>query len=222
MDQLSVSRETLRRVYDDINRSNRLLGGNRITIDAVRQVVRDFPQESYTILDVGCGDGEMLRRLVLWARKHGIEVICTGVDLNERALELAREKSKDFPEINYLQQDVLHLDPDLPCDILLCTLTMHHFSDRQIPVFLNRFVHLAKIGVIVNDLQRSVLAYVLFRAFSLIFIKTKMARNDGKTSIKSGFTLKGLRAFSRNIPERRHRIKWKWAFRYVWVLSPKV
>lgn len=222
MDDLFVPLDTLGKVYDDINRSNRLLGGNRITLNAVKQMVADYPQESYTVFDVGCGDGEMLRQLVLWARRHKVQLYCTGIDLNEKSLAIARGKSGDFPEIRYVKQDVLHLGAELSCDILLCTLTMHHFSDGQIPIFLRRFVEMAKIGVLINDLQRSRLAYVLFKLFSLIFIRTKIAKGDGTISIKSGFTRKELKAFSRSLPEKRHVIQWKWAFRYLWAIMHKV
>lgn len=222
MDDPLVEDEVLKRVFEDINRSNRLLSGNSVTISSVAKLVLDYPQESYTILDMGCGDGTMLRTLVLWARKRGIKFDCIGIDLSKKGLEIAREMSHHFPEIRYLEQDILQLNPsDLHCDILLCTLTMHHFLNEQIPVFLEKFGKLAHIAVVINDLQRSVLAYYLFKVFSLIFVNTEIAKHDGLISIQSGFTKSELIAFSRNLPLIAHDIKWKWAFRYVWVMRTK-
>ena len=96
---------------------------------------------------------------------------------------------------------------------------MHHFSNEQIPIFLSQFTNLAKIGVIINDLQRSALAYYLFKGFSAIFIKTKIAKHDGLISIKSGFKKKDLITFSKDLSHSAHTINWKWAFRYVWVMQ---
>lgn len=222
MDDPLVEDKVLKKVFEDINRTNRLLSGNNVTIGSTAKLVADYPQESYTILDVGCGDGTMLRKLVLWARKRGIKMKCIGVDLSEKGLAIAKEMSLHFPEIRYLKQDILKLDPNnLHCDILLCTLTMHHFLNEQIPVFLEKFEKLAHIAVVINDLQRSVMAYYLFKLFSFIFVRTKIAKHDGLISIQSGFRKPELIDFSRNLPLIAHDIKWKWAFRYVWVMRTK-
>ncbi len=212
--------EVLVEVLKDINRSNRMLGGNRITIKEVERLVRAYPKESYTIVDMGCGDGAILREVALRFRKLGVLVKLIGVDLSEKTLDIAKKASFKFPEIHFLQKDILDMKTtDLDCDIMLCTLTMHHFEDGQIPIFLEKFAKLASIGVVINDLHRSYLACYLFKAFRLIFIKTKIAKYDGLLSIKSGFTKKELVDFSRRLPNVRHTIHWKWAFRYVWVIE---
>ena len=220
MDDPKVSGKMLARVLEDINRANRLLKGNKPTIEAVDRLFQEYPKESYTILDVGCGDGTMLREVVKWGRNKGYELDCIGVDLSEKALRIAVKKSVDFPEIRYELQDILEdtLGVNFGCDILLCSLTMHHLYDEHIPPFLNRFTKLARIGVVINDLQRSVFAYYLFKMFSIIFIKTKIARHDGLVSIQSGFTKEELTRFSKKITNAQHHIQWKWAFRYVWVM----
>jgi 2-polyprenyl-3-methyl-5-hydroxy-6-metoxy-1,4-benzoquinol methylase len=219
MDDPDIKKDLLHDVLRDVNKVNYLLGGNRITIRAMAKLISTHPQENYHILDVGCGDGSMLRKAALYCRKHGIRASLTGIDLSEQALVIAREKSKAFNEICYLRQDILSLpQSNLACDIILCTLTMHHFHSSQIPIFLKSFTEKAAIGVVVNDLQRSGLAYYLFNAFSTIFIRTAMARRDGLISIKSGFTRGELRSFADELGMVRHSIDWKWAFRYLWIM----
>lgn len=223
MDNPNVDKLVLKSVFKDINRSNRLLGGSQSTIKALASVIETHPRESYTIVDMGSGDGETLRQVVLWARKKELHIKCFGIDLSEKGLQIAIELSSDFPEIQYIKRDILSLhDDEITCDILLCSLTMHHFSNNQIPTFLERFSQLARVAVIINDLERSVLAFYLFKAFSTIFIKTEIAKNDGAISIKSGFTKAELCTFSENITTMNHVIQWKWAFRYIWVMTPKM
>lgn len=220
MDDPAVGTEDLMEVFRDINRSNRMLGGNHITVKGVEDLVSAHPRESYTIVDMGCGDGAILREVALRCRKQGIKARLIGVDLSEKAIGIAENACAGFPEICFLRKDILDMKTtDLDCDILLCTLTMHHFTDAQIPIFLEKFTKLASIGVVINDLHRSYLACYLFKAFRLIFIKTKIAKYDGLLSIQSGFTKKELVGFSRELPNLRHTIRWKWAFRYVWVIE---
>lgn len=222
MDNYEGSREELEIVLSDITRVNRILGGNTITVDAVFRLIEENYQKSYTILDMGCAEGNMLRVLTKKARKLNIKLNLIGVDLNADALAIARDASTNFPEIEYYEKDILSDDfSNLDIDIVITTLTMHHFIDTNVLKFTQQFIKLASIGIVINDLQRSVLAYYLFKVFSLIFIKTKVAKIDGLISISKGFREQDLHAFASALPDVAHTIKWKWAFRYVWVIRKK-
>ncbi|MDC6388405.1 methyltransferase domain-containing protein [Maribacter sp. PR1] len=218
LDDFQGTSKQLKTVLEDINRVNRLLGGNVITVDAVFRLIKENEQKSYTILDVGCGDGNMLRQIAIKARKRSISLKLIGLELSDGSLNIARQKSTHFPEIQYLNQDVFTLDK-LDVDIVLTTLTLHHFRQEDIPQFVGRFAKMANLGVIINDLHRSGLAYYLFRAFSIFFIKTHTARSDGLTSITRGFKRKELQQFATNLPGTVHEISWKWAFRYQWIIK---
>jgi 2-polyprenyl-3-methyl-5-hydroxy-6-metoxy-1,4-benzoquinol methylase len=219
MDDPDMDAEKYREAYIDINKCNQLLGGYGITINSVLKLIRATPKESYTIIDMGCGDGEMLRKLSKALRKEGIAVALIGIDLRDDVLEIARSKSKGYSDIEFKKQDILTLDKGIGCDILLCTLTMHHFTDEQIKIFTKKFYELASIGVVINDLERNILSYQLFKLFSFFFIKTSIAKTDGLISISKGFRKQELIDFAKNIPNVIHVIKWKWAFRYVWVMQ---
>ena len=218
LDEFKGSQKELETVLKDINRVNQLLGGIHITSDAVFRMIKKKNKKTYTILDLGCSDGDMLRKLALRARKGKIPMNFIGLDLNPDALAIAKDKSKAFPEICYLNQDVFTLEA-IEVDIVITTLTLHHFTNAQIPVFLERFINMAHIGVIINDLHRSRLAYSLFKVFSIIFIKTSTAKHDGLISILKGFKKKELQAFSDLLPGIQYQISWKWAFRFLWILT---
>ncbi|NHF60015.1 methyltransferase domain-containing protein [Flavobacteriaceae bacterium TP-CH-4] len=222
MDNFKGSIESLEEVLQDINKVNRILGGNQITISAVARLMKQHPRDSYTIMDVGCADGTMLRAIARYCRKKDIKADFVGIDLNGDALVLAEAASSDFPEIRYLKQDVLELEKlDLNCDILVTTLMTHHFTNTQLEILLAQFARLADMAVVNNDLHRSRLAFYLFKAFSAVFIKTETARIDGLISIRKGFKKRDLVALSKKLPQMLHHIQWKWAFRYVWIMQPK-
>ncbi|MFD2585546.1 methyltransferase domain-containing protein [Croceitalea marina] len=220
MDNPELGVQELKEVFKDINRVNAVLGGSKISIDGLHELLKSSSYQSYTILDMGCGDGYMLREAALFLRKQDIKAELIGMDLRQDILSIAKEASKDFPEISYVKQDVLALNPEkFQCDVLLCTLTMHHFNNDEISVFLDKFISISRLGVVINDLQRSRLACYLFKVFRFFFLKTKIAKKDGLTSIKSGFLKSELQQFAKKIPNVIHRIEWKWAFRYVWIMQ---
>jgi len=222
MDTFSGTTDELATILNDINSVNKLLGGYGITLSAVFTLLTLKKKESYTILDMGCAEGSMLRKVALEARKRSIKVHLIGLDFNPKALELAARYSAEFPEIKYMQADILTADfSDIPIDVVMTTLTLHHFDDSGVVQFVNKFNDLAKLGVVINDLERSPIAYYLFQVFSFFFIKTEIAKKDGLLSIRRAFKKKELMGYAGHVKNATHHIQWKWAFRYVWVLKKK-
>ncbi|MEO9513303.1 MAG: methyltransferase domain-containing protein [Flavobacteriaceae bacterium] len=219
MDNPNMEFEVLAAAYKDINRCNNLLGGIAITRKAVWSLVKLDISKSYTILDMGCGDGTMLREISRFLSKNSVSHHMIGIDLRDDVLRIARENSAEFHNLEFRKMDILKADASLSCDILINTLTMHHFEADRIEAFLNKFISLAKVGVVINDLQRSKLAYYLFWVFGFFFIRTGVAKHDGLVSIRKGFRKHELLALSKKIPIVMHKIQWKWAFRYVWIMK---
>ena len=219
MDDPSLDLENLRNAFTDINKINKVLLGNKITLDAVYKLVQKNPQVSYNIVDMGCGDGNMLRILALFLRKKGIKAKLIGIDLSEKGLQIARENSTEFHEITYLCQDILHLDPtDLNCDILLCTLVLHHFSTAQIYTFIHQFAKLSNIATVINDLRRSIVSHYLFKFCRSLFLKSYVAKHDGLLSIDSAFKKSDLFLYINQLQAYTHHISTKFLFRYLWVI----
>ena len=164
MDTFKGTTGELDTILQDINRVNKCLGGYAITLNAVFELLTDNTKKSYTILDMGCAEGTMLRKLAIEARRRKVSLNLVGVDLNKQALELARIYSKDFPEINFMECDILTTDfTHLKIDVVMTTLTLHHFTDNGVVKFVNQFNTMASLGVVINDLQRSRLAFYLFK-----------------------------------------------------------
>src|SRR5690606_28611858 len=132
-----------------------------------------------------------------YLNKKGYRAKWLGIDFNGNILEYAKRKSKDYPNIEFREVDVLLDDNLIPnCDIALFTLFMHHFNNENIEDLLKTVLSKTKIGLVVNDLQRNKMAFNLFKIVSKLFLKTKTAEHDGLVSIARGFRKSELEAIS--------------------------
>ena len=221
MDDFSMDNDGLVTALDDIARINQLLGGNSVTLEGVKTLIKDFPKDkTITIMDFGCGSGDMLRMLSKFGKENNLNFQLIGIDANEATIRHAEKCSEEFENITYLAEDIFLYDfSKYNIDIALITLTLHHFKDDEILKIMRVILNLVKKGIVVNDLQRSKLAYRLFQAIIYIFRLEKMTAEDGLISILRGFKREDLEKFSTELGLKKCSIKWKWAFRYQWIIE---
>lgn len=220
MDDFSLQGEELREALDKIARINQFLGGNNITLDGINQLLTHVDRSKPIIIaDIGCGNGDMLRMLAKYGNKYHINFKMIGIDANEYTINYARKLSKDYDNIDYICLDIFDEEFNtLKYDIALCTLTIHHFTNEKIIDLITIFNRNASVGIVVNDLQRSKLAYRLYQMVCFIFRLNKMLQEDGCISILRGFKRDELQSFAKTLNLKNYTIQWKWAFRYQWII----
>jgi len=221
MDDFEMKGDILRDALDKIASINKLLGGNKVTLDGIKTLLKNKPKtQLLRITDIGCGNGDMLRTLADYADKNNLNFSLTGVDANQFTIDHARILSKNYSNITYQCRDIFDDSAkEEHCDIFICTLTLHHFKDEEIVHLLNRFKSSAKVGIVINDLERSALAYRLFQALCFVFGLNHMSREDGLVSILRGFKREDLEKYTKELNFNYSSIKWKWAFRYQWIIK---
>ncbi|SDL12951.1 hypothetical protein SAMN04488034_102383 [Salinimicrobium catena] len=220
MDHHDLDGEELERILGEVEGVNRLLGGYKVTLEGIDKILKSgCYSQPVEIMDVGCGNGNMLREVAKIGRSRGIRMKLIGVDISNSTIEIARKESVDFPEISFETMDVTSRDfGEKKTDIILCTLTLHHFKDKEIEDLMKVFEKVCQMGIVINDLHRSRLAYHLFKLYSNLYMKNEIAKKDGLTSILRSFRKEDLKWYGRNLKARNQMISWKWAFRYQWVL----
>ncbi len=220
MDDLDMEGEMLRKTLDQIAAINKRLGGNKATINGIHTLLKNEPKATViSIIDLGCGSGDMLRAVADYGRKNNFVFKLIGIDANEYTVNYARKLSANYPEISYLKMDVFSDDfSGIPFDIAISTLFLHHFTAQEIDRLLIPIVNSVRIGVVINDLHRSRIAYYLFRAISF-FISNPMVKKDGAISVLRGFRKKELIAISKKLKNSVSSVRWKWAFRYQWIIK---
>ena len=220
MDDFTLEGEVLREALDKIAKINQFLGGNSLTLNGVKELILTVPKSRLiTIVDVGCGNGDMLRVLSNYGKENNYSFNLIGIDANAFTVNHAKKLSESYSNINFQCEDIFEFDfSQLKCDIILCTLTLHHFKNEEIESLLTTFYANSNLGIVINDLHRSSLAYRLFQIICFLFQLNSMSREDGLTSILRGFKKEELELFSKKLGFKKYIIKWKWAFRYQWII----
>lgn len=216
MDDFDLKGDVLKESLDKIAQINQFLGGNKLTLKGVEKLLEKVSNSNpVTIVDIGCGNGDMLRKLADFGIENNLNLELIGVDANDFTVNYAAELSRKYSNITYSCKDVFDkFFSDIKYDIVLCTLTLHHFKNKEIIKLLTFFNANSKIGFVINDLHRSAVAYRLFQLICFVFRLNEMSRKDGLTSILRGFKKHELIAFSENLKFKKYSIHWKWAFRY--------
>jgi len=218
MDDFSIKGDLLRDTLDKLASINKWLGGNKVTINGLKKLIKDHPKsQPLTIVDLGCGGGDILRDVAKLGKREGYIFNLIGIDANEDAILYAKELSKDYDNISFSHCDIFSEEfKTLKYDIILTTLFLHHFKEEELINFLSVVLKKTSLGIVVNDLHRHKLAYYLFKLLC-VTIKNRMVIEDGLISVLRGFKRTELQYISKQL-KGNYQIKWKWAFRYQWII----
>ncbi len=200
----------------ELEKVNRYLGGYSSVLKGVEKIIKSRPfSKKITVADVGCGGGDTLKALARWGRKHDLELELIGIDANHSAIEYAKAATEAYGEISIVHGDLL--TPDFmpaPADIVMFNMVLHHFTDEQIIHILSK-CRASGSSILINDLQRSWVAYQLFRLASGALGFSHISRHDGKLSIRKSFLRRDWRSLLVKAGIKDFDISWQWAFRYL-------
>ena len=141
--------------------------------------------DSFSLVDIGFGHGDMLRAIADWARRRGKTVRLVGVDLNPRSAPVARAATDPELGIEYRTGDAEALD--LEPDFIISSLVAHHMIDAELVGFLRWMEATARRGWFINDLHRHPVAWAGFRLLAAILRWHPIVRHDGALSVRRAF-----------------------------------
>jgi len=181
------SREELRACLRDLAKVNRWLLGYRPLLGWLDSLQLQDLIEPIRILDLGCGYGDVLRRIERWAKSHDVSVELTGIDLNMDTVVIAAEASNAASAIEWVNADVFEYASQEPIDLAVSALFTHHLAEADVVRFLKWMEQHATIGWFINDLSRNAMPYHLFRMFSRLMGLHPFVQHDGPASITRAF-----------------------------------
>ena len=183
MDAPGLDPAVYERVLHDLARVNRWTFTAWPTIAFLNRAIGDA--RHFSLLDVGFGDGDILRAVARWARRRGISAQLVGVDLNEKSLAAARHATPPDLRIDYRTGD--YLDQPEPFDFIISSQVTHHMTDAQLMTFLQHMEAKAGRGWLICDLHRHGFAYRGFPILARLLRVHRIVREDGQLSIARAF-----------------------------------
>lgn len=223
MDDLTCSGQVVEQTLRELDVINRWLGGNKVTLDGLKSLIHQASAKGVaivTIVDLGCGSGELLRQAAEFGRRNKIKLQLIGFDANPHIIDFARKHCENYPEIAFEAVNVLSDDFSVRSfDVITGTLFFHHFDDTTLSLLLARLNRQARVAILINDIHRHWFAYQSIRMLTQLLSKSSMVRFDAPLSVRRAFTLRDWRRILSSAGIVNYTIDWKWAFRWKIVIQ---
>ena len=186
LDGDDVGPDTYDAVMNDLASVSRVMLAHAPTIGFLERATRGLARGSgISVLDVGFGEGDLLRRIGRWARRRGLRAELAGIDLNPRSADAARARTPATMPIDYRTGDVFGCDRQ--ADFIVSSLFAHHLDDAGVVRYLGWMQRHARSGWFINDLHRHELAYHGFGVAARLARWHPIVRQDGMLSVARGF-----------------------------------
>lgn len=155
------------------------------------------PGARLRMIDLATGSGDIPRLVAEYGRKVGAELQIDALDRQSATLEIAKRLSARYPEISFVEGDVLEWQPPEPYDIVFCTLALHHFSEDNAVHLLQRCRDLSRKFVLVSDLRRGWLATIGVHLLTATMFREPMTKYDGRLSAARAFSFSEMNQLAR-------------------------
>lgn len=216
LDGVDIPERDLFQNLRELDTINRLLGGYTVTFAAIDKKLE--ANKSYVLVDIGCGGGDTLRRIYDWNKGRNCHLSLLGIDLKPTCVAYA-EKNQGGRNIRFVCDDyrqVYAYEPKI--DVIHASLFCHHLTEAQI-IELIQFAISHKSKLIINDLERSPLAYFSIKLLTKLFSKSYLVKNDAPLSVLRGFKKAEWQQIIAKAGATNFTVKNKWAFRHLIVID---
>ena len=195
----------------DLVRINRWFGGWITLRNALKPLLGSSALgPEVTVVDVGCGVGDLAFRVqrLVEVEHPGVRVV--GVDRFISVLHLARQGVGMTTNLCFIQADGRRLPfEDRQADIAYCATTLHHLDPAAAVTLLREMGRVARHAVVVTDLRRGWLPWWGARFLLPLLGVSPTTRHEGPLSVARAYTAPEIRELAieadlRAVRVRRH------------------
>jgi ubiquinone/menaquinone biosynthesis C-methylase UbiE len=183
----------------DIRLVNRLAGGVATVLRHLPGLLSHIPRgRPVEILDLATGCGDIPLSLAAWADRHCRPLQLTATDHSPEILAEAQRTLAGVPGVTFTICDARAVPfPDRSFDVVLCSLSLHHFAPEEAVQVLREMDRLSRTGFILNDIRRCLAGFVAAWAASRVATRNRLTRHDMPLSVLRAYTPDELRALLR-------------------------
>jgi 2-polyprenyl-3-methyl-5-hydroxy-6-metoxy-1,4-benzoquinol methylase len=224
MDQPGMAADRHRNALAGLARTNWLSGISRSFWRRVRRLAAAEGRTELSVCDIASGAGDVAVGLARRARRAGVKLSVTGYDISPCAVETAQARA-DAQEIEarFEVRDVLTSAPETASrfDVVTCSTFLHHLTAEQAVELLRRMARMARHLVLISDLERGPIGYVV--AWSVVRVVTRSAvvHYDGPQSVAAAFTVDEAKQLAFQAGLARAEVRRCWPFRYLLSWEPQ-
>lgn len=173
----------------DLGRINRRLGGVRLSASAIEALAAH--RVDLSLLDVGTGGADIPLALIERARRRGRRIRVVGLDVRPEILAAAVHEHPEIATSTGLQ---LHVGdgrqlgyPDRSFDVAHASLVLHHLDPDDAIRVLREMRRVARLGVVINDLERSRLGLLGAWLIGHLLTGNRLTRRDAPLSVQRAY-----------------------------------
>jgi ubiquinone/menaquinone biosynthesis C-methylase UbiE len=211
---------TLRANLRDLARVNHWLGGTQLSWRALQPLFGEpgagvSGGEALRLIDVGSGLGDIPRELVRRANSRAPRLEVLATDVRPEIVILARDHVAAESHISVeVANPTVIAAPEASFDVAHCSLVLHHLDPDEAVALLREMALVARHGVIVNDLDRGRVWWVLAWLLTRVATLNRYTRNDAPLSVRRAYrpdevremaARAGLREVARHWAKPRYR-----------------
>lgn len=225
MDDKTCDRSTLFRTVNQFYHINRFLSNSRKFIQ--QYIINDMEKDtlkSYVFLELGAGGCDIALWLDSYCKRKKITIKIYCLDNDPRIIDYGTKKCSSVPGISIIHNDISNIASlSIKPDYVFCNHLIHHLSDTQVSDFFIQLASITQRIAVVNDIERSRVAYFLYYCISNLFFRNSYAIHDGCLSIQKSFKLNELaRRIERSKLPIHCSVLRRFPFRLLCILDKKV
>ena len=198
MDQPNLDPRLHTGALGGLRRVNRLSATASHLWHPIARLAAEIPDRPVRILDLGSGGGDVALGIARQAQRARVSVRIEGWDISPVAVEYARTQARAAQYVNvaFLVRDALKQPVEADFDVVTCSLFLHHLEDVDAVRMLSAMSMVARHLVLVDDLHRTWLGYLLAWAGCRLLTRSPVVRVDGPRSVAAAFSLREITALA--------------------------
>jgi SAM-dependent methyltransferase len=184
----------------DLARVNRWIAGRALSRRALDALVGSAGErgDAVSMLDVGTGAADIPLALIADWERRGRRLHVTAIDQRPEIVLAARAltpRLDTVPALTIAVADGRELPfEDRAFDVAHCSLVLHHLDAKEAVGLLREMARVSRRGVIINDLGRGRLFWLVAWLLAHVATRNAYTRHDGPLSVRRAWTRSEARA----------------------------